>query len=293
MMPKVGLVTVLFKSDAVLEGFFKSLSIQSFKNYHIYLIDNDPSDATDNLVVELANRYSIEAYTHVRNPANYGVAKGNNQGIELSIGNGADYVLLLNNDIEFYQTDLISSMVERAEKGEDMIIPKILYFDSKLIWMAGGKLLKNKGYTTHVGEDQPDAAEFNIDKHFTYAPTCFMLINKSVFKKVGLMDEKYFVYYDDTDFIYRAVSLGYQIYYMSKLVVLHKVSSSTGGNETLFSIYYVNRNRIYFIKKNFNGFYKISALLYTIFSRGIKLMLYNKQQRGKLIAGFRDGFKIS
>jgi GT2 family glycosyltransferase len=292
-MAKLALVTVLYNSEDVIEGFFKSLSIQLFTDYHLYLIDNNPNTNSNNLVLELASKYGVINFTHIKNSGNFGVAKGNNIGIDLSLKNNAAYILLLNNDIEFHQPNLLGDMVACAERGESFIVPKILYYDTRIIWMAGGKLLKSKGYTLHVGDNQEDSALFNTDKYFDYAPTCFMLIKADVFNEVGLMDERYFIYFDDTDFIYRATQKGYKIFLMSALEVFHKVSFSTGGYETLFSIYYVNRNRIYFITKNLKGFYKTIALLYSFVSVFTKLPFYNKQQRRRLISGVKDALKMS
>ena len=101
-MATLGLVTVLYNSDGVLEEFFRSLSIQTYTDYHLYLIDNSPSPATDEMVKRFAEKYKIPAHTHFKNDGNYGVAKGNNQGIKLALEAGADFVILLNNDIEFF-----------------------------------------------------------------------------------------------------------------------------------------------------------------------------------------------
>jgi GT2 family glycosyltransferase len=291
-MPKIGLVTVLYNSDEVLEGFFRSLSAQNFKDYHLYLIDNSPNDKTDVLISILTQQYPVTSYTHLKNPENAGVAKANNQGIELSLDSGADYVLLLNNDIEFYQPHLLTDMVLNGENNEAVIIPKILYFNTRRIWMAGGKLLKTKGYTTHIGEEEEDNGQHDTNAYFDYAPTCFMLIAKHVFKEVGMMDERYFVYFDDTDFMIRAVNKGYKVFYIGNLEVLHKVSSTTGGYETPFGVYYTTRNRLYFIKKNLTGFNKLSAYTYTFLTRLLKLARYDKVQRSKMMAGIIDGIKL-
>lgn len=293
-MSKLGLVTVLYKSDEVLEDFFKSVSLQDFADYHLYLIDNSPSAQTDNLINDLIKRYPIEHYSHVKNSQNEGVAKGNNQGIELALKQGAENVILLNNDITFSQPHLFKTMVDVANKQkESLIIPKIFYHGSRVIWMAGGKLLKYKGYTIHIGENKEDPPECNQSAYFDYAPTCFMLINRVVFNDIGIMDEDYFVYFDDTDFIYRAVSKNYKVYYLPELEVTHKVSNSTGGNETLFSIYYVNRNRLLFIRKNLKNSVKIIALTYSLITRLIKLARFNNNQRQRLIKAIRDGLTMS
>jgi len=106
------------------------------------------------------------------------------------------------------------------------------------------------------------------------------------------MDESYFVYYDDTDFIYRAVNKGYKIFYMPDLEVMHKVSSSTGGSESLFTIYYTNRNRVYFLRKNFKGVKKLLPLVYTLVTRVGKSLVYDKKQRESMWKAVFAGFKM-
>lgn len=277
----------------MLEGFIKSLSCQSFQDYHLFVIDNSPSAATDAILQNLLKRYSVPAYSHIKNSENVGVATGNNQGIEFSIKDKFDYTILLNNDIEFSQTDLLKKIVERADSSNDvMIIPKIFFWDSRKIWMAGGTLSKLKGRTYHIGEGNDDGPQYSKDLYFDYAPTCFMLIKNHLFKEIGVMDDKYFAYYDDTDFIYRAIKKGYVVSMLHSLHVFHKVSSSTGGKTSLFSIYYGTRNRIYFIRKNLNFFYFLIALFYTTVTRTITSFFYTKAQRERLWKGYFDGFKM-
>lgn len=136
-----------------------------------------------------------------------------------------------------------------------------------------------------------DAAKYNVSLHCSYAPTCFMLIRKEVFDKVGLMDEKYFAYYDDTDFVLRAGKAGYRIFYEPSLFILHKVSAIAGG-ESPFYIYYSNRNKIYFIRKNFRGFNRYFSLAYTVVSRIAFWLKYDKTKKRKLITGLKEGFKV-
>ena len=292
-MAKIGLVTVLFNSDMVLPGFIESLVTQSFSDYHLYLIDNTSNDATDALLCKLVAQYNLSNYTHVKNEKNVGVAKGNNQGIELSIKDGSTYTVLLNNDIEFDQPNLLRDMISYAENNnEPIIIPKIYFYDTQKVWMAGGKFLMYKGSTVHVGEGDSDGAAYSKEAYFKYAPTCFMLLNNEVFERIGLMDEKYFVYYDDTDFIYRAYKNGFKVKLLPSLHVYHKVSALTGGNESLFSIYYGTRNRVYFIGKNLTGLPYAVSMFFTINTRFIKYLKFNKLQRVELMKGLDAGFKL-
>jgi GT2 family glycosyltransferase len=288
-MAKVGLVSVLYNSDNVLEGFIKSISLQTFTDYHLYLIDNTSNDKTDKYLTELISKYHIANITHVKNSNNEGVAKGNNQGIELSMLNGCKYTLLLNNDIEFDQPNLLHDLVERSEKkNENLIIPKILFFDNRKIWMAGGKMDFWLGVNSHIGYNCADEDIYNHEMYVSYAPTCFMLIANSVFKDVGYMDEQYFVYYDDTDFVYRAQKKGYKILYLPHLCLLHKVSSSTGGEDTQFAVYYLLRNRILFLRKNFHNIRFLFAILYCSLS-SVYRYIKNAKYRKTIVSAFKDG----
>jgi len=288
--PKIGIVTVLYNGIEVLEGFFESLTKQTYKNYILYVIDNSPNEIAFNEAKRLAEHYNIHSY-FVYNNANLGVAKGNNQGIELSLNSGCEYVLLLNNDIEFKETTIIDMVVYAEENNEKIIVPKIYYYGTNKIWMAGGHISKIKGTTTHRGDSEEDFGQYDTIEYINYAPTCFILINKAVFNKVGMMDEKYFVYYDDTDFIWRANQMGYQIVYYPHSVVQHKVSFSTGGDSSIFTIYYMHRNRIIFICKNLPIIYIISSFLYIFITRLLKSFYYKKNELKSVLNGLGDGLK--
>ncbi len=291
-MAKIGLVTVLFKSDEVLPDFFKSIAKQTHKDYILYLVDNSSNIISDNIIQKCLVEDSITTYRHIKNTANVGVAEGNNIGIRQALQDDCSYILILNNDIELEQDFVFSTMLSLCEKhGEKIIVPKIFYYDTRKIWMAGGTMNKWRALGIHYGDGKDDAAEYNVARHITYAPTCFMLIESSVFKKIGLMDEKYFAYYDDTDFVFRACKSGYKMYYEPAITVLHKVSSSTGGDSS-FYVYYSNRNKIYFIRKNLKGLVKYFAILYTFFTRIFYYIRFDKVQRKKLVQALSDGFKI-
>lgn len=291
-MTKIGLVTVLFKSDDVLPGFFKSIARQSFKNYILYLVDNSYNETTNQIIQKLQAEYPLTAVQHINTGGNTGVAAGNNTGINTAFKEGCTHVLLLNNDIEFEQPVVFSKMVELSgSRNGAMIVPKIFYFDSPKLWMAGGYMNKLRALGIHFGMGKPDGPAFNVPKYITYAPTCFMLIPKAVFEKTGMMDEKYFAYYDDTDFVLRAVRAGCTIFYEPSLVILHKVSSSAGDNSP-FYVYYSNRNKIYFIRKNLKGFKRYFALCYTLLSRVAFWLQFDAARKKKVVQGLKDGFKI-
>ena len=292
MPHRVGLVTVLYNSEDVLPDFFNSLAKQDYSAYWLYVIDNSPTDTSLKIAQELAAQYQIQNISFIRNAENMGVATGNNQGIRLALEAGSEYVLLLNNDIVFTNPLLLSRMVALADgNSENMIVPKIYFYDTGLIWCAGGNFKRWRGTTSHRGGGLRDNEEFATDCYTECATTCFMLIRRAVFERIGLMDEKYFVYYDDTDFVWRANKTGFKLIYWAGGEVWHKVSSSTGGG-SLFSAYYATRNRVYFIRKQMGTLHKYAALTFTLLTRLVKMPQYRAAERTIIWQGIRDGFSM-
>ena len=134
---KIGIVTVMYNSAGVLEGFFDSLDRSTYRNFVVYAIDNQSPDDSLLLAREHSARTSFPTVI-IEAEDNGGVAKGNNIGIRRALADGCDLVLLANNDIEF-TSESIALLVEGLEKYDcDMIVPKIFnYFTGKL-WAAGG-----------------------------------------------------------------------------------------------------------------------------------------------------------
>lgn len=272
--PKIGLVTVLYNGIEVLQGFFESLAKQTYKNYILYVIDNSPNEDALNEAKRLADSYNIPA-EFVYNNANLGVAKGNNQGIEKALYDGCTHVLLINNDVEF-EEELMEKLIQGLNENNcEMIVPKMYYFDEpNKIWCAGGEFRKWYGYhTRHFGENETDKGQFDEIKKIDYAPTCCMLIKSEVFHKIGYMDEKYFVYSDDADFCYRALNQNVKLYYLPSGKLWHKVSTSTGGSQSDFSIFYANRNLLFFCFKNTLWWYHIYAIIFYQFKYFVKLLV--------------------
>ena len=102
-----------------------------------------------------------------------------------------------------------------------------------------------------------------------YAPTCCMLVRREVFDRIGLMDERYFVYWDDTDFCYRMYKAGLRLMCDSTVMMTHKVSSLTGGVASDFFIKFHHRNQIYYARKHFGPV----VLAYTLVMSVVKAVL--------------------
>ena len=250
---KVGIVTVTYNSISVINDFIQSLLAQNFKNWVLYVVDNASKDETLNHIEREKYRFTLPSSLQIiANTDNRGVAGGNNQGIHEALAGGCTHVLLLNNDTVF-EPQLIENLLRGLGMYQcAMIVPKMLYFDPPdKIWCAGGFFDTHAAYVgRHIGNGERDQGQYDQARAIEYAPTCCTLIEAGVFQSIGYMDEKYFVYYDDTDFCFRAFQKGIRQFYDPAIKLWHKVSSLTQGEDSPFSIKYMTRNRAYFIRKN-------------------------------------------
>ncbi|MCG2691291.1 glycosyltransferase [Microgenomates group bacterium] len=115
----------------------------------------------------------------------------------------------------------------------------------KVVWFGGAEFDWDNVYSKHIGMDEVDKGQFNQSREIEFANFCCVLIKKEVFKTIGLLDEKYFLYWEDGDFSIRAKQAGFNIIYQPKAIIWHKNSGSSGAGSSLHD-YYLTRNRLIF-----------------------------------------------
>lgn len=279
--PKVGVVIVNYNGERYTSTCVRSVLKSSYENYLVIVVDNASSDNSVRLLEEEFNSKIVI----IKNEKNLGFSAANNIGIKYALENECEYVILLNNDTEI-DKDLIKNMVKASiENNNAIITPKIYYYDSpNKIWSAGGSLNWKKGLSFHYGVNKIDKGQFDVRKEIDFATGCCILIHKSVFDKIGFLAEEYFLYYEDTDFCVRAKMAGIKILYEPSAKLWHKVSSTVGGEESLITLYYSNRNRLYFNNK-FNKKNKFYYLSYFFVTRMVKFLIW-------LIKGQKDKIRI-
>ena len=275
----IGLVTITYNSADVLQSFLDCVWKQTHSNLILYVIDNASSDVTLSMLEnEKDSRLRV-----VKNVKNFGVAKANNQGIRQAISDGCEQILIINNDVEF-ENALIEKLINiQIENKCSLVSPKMMYYDKpNHIWYAGSWFIKKKGYLPlHRGMNELDEGQYNKTIDVEYAPTCCLLVKKGVFKDIGFMDEKYFVYFDDTDFSYRVWKDGrHRILYYPNVEFYHKVGSLTKsfkkdekkiyrGN---FFLQQNTKNHIYFLKK-IGGIFSYTFIVWLFFKNNIRFVI--------------------
>ncbi len=278
----IGIVTITYNSEKVIKGFINSVVNQTYSDFYVYIIDNKSSDNT----LKILEDYQDDRIRLLKNDSNIGVAKANNIGIKLAIKDGCDKILIINNDVEF-ENDLIRKMLHvQGQENCSLVVPKMMYFDNtNIIWYAGSYFSRWNGFSPiHVGLREIDKGLYDGVYEVDYAPTCCLLINKQVFNDIGFMDEKYFVYFDDTDFLYRVFkNKKHKLIYFSDVKFFHKVGSLT------LSIDYINkkqyrsdfflsqntRNHVYFLRK-LGTFYSYLYICYLFFRNNLRIITNSK-----------------
>jgi len=267
--PKVCIVVLNWNGLDDTLACLSSVYQLAYSNFRVVVIDNGSAAGQAGAIREHFPKVGL-----IKNKENLGFTGGCNQGIDEALKAGADYVVLLNNDT-IVTEDFLSKVVDFYEKTPDagMVSPVILYTDRKRLWFAGAKV--TLGIIRHLYKGKTaDDAEIPKEPFKTgYVPGTALLISTELIKKIGSLDDRYFAYYEDLDWSWKARKLGYYPYVVPSARIYHKKSGSTseGGHKKWNKIpaYYVARNSI-LLASNFTSFKKVGFILAQVF---IKLPL--------------------
>jgi GT2 family glycosyltransferase len=234
----------------------KNIKTDNFK-LTISVVDNASSEDFDLKIKSIGNIPLV----FTKNNKNLGFSGGHNVSIQYAIENKADYVLILNNDT-YVDKDFLINLLKVAEGDASVgiLVPKIYFAPGfeyhknryvndekgKVFWYAGGKMDWKNIIGYHRGVDEVDKGQYDKTEETKFATGCCMLIKSEVFKKTGMLDDKYFLYYEDSDLSIKAINAGFRIMYVPASIIWHKNAGSTGGSGSSLQDYYITRNRLLF-----------------------------------------------
>ena len=236
----------------------------------------------------------------ILNEKNYGFAEGNNIGIRYALkALNPDYILLLNNDT-VVDKEFLTELIKAGENNNEIgfVGPKIYYYDFNgrpdVINFAGGKFSKWKGQPYHIGINQTDRGQYDEIREVDYVEGSCLLVKKDVLERIGLLNSSYFAYWEENDLCMRGAKKGYKSVYVPKARIWHKVSSSIDDPT---KIYYLTRNRFWFMKKYATKRQLLLFLLYFfvfqfLFTSGI-FLAYRRNVKNffSFLRGVVDGIK--
>ncbi len=237
---------------------------------NVLVVDN----ASDETFEVNEGDYSDLKLRVIKSEVNLGFSGGHNLGVKEALGDGADYVLIMNNDV-LVDEDFIIELIKPFDDSEIGIVSPKIYFEKnhefhkdkykedekgKVIWYAGGKMDWKNVLASHVGVDEVDKGQFGKGVETDFATGCAMMVRRDVFDKIGNFDERYFLYFEDNDLCQRARKNGFKIYFEPRSVIWHKNADSTGGSGSILQDYYISRNRLLFASKYAPNRSKIAVL---------------------------------
>ena len=270
MHPKVSIIILNWNGLKDTLECLESISKISYSNYEIIIVDNN-SKGNDVEIIE--KEYGNIIKKIMVNECNLGFSGGCNVGINYALHNNTEFVLLLNNDT-IVENDFLDELIKTALSVPYAgIVGPIIgyYYDREKIWSAYGSIskIRSSGFTKKFNTK---IDLLNKNEQCTFLSGCCQLIRKDVIEKIGLLDEKYFLYLEDTDYCWRTSKAGYKIVMVAKSKIYHKVNVSSRRDNSLTPFYYTTRNRFYFAKKSFGNLYFL-AYWYIILSMKIKLLI--------------------
>jgi GT2 family glycosyltransferase len=279
---KLAIVLINWNSFELTKETLESLQQTTYTNYDCIVVDNGSEDGSGNaLKLQFPNIILITSDT------NKGFTGGNNLGMDYALQHGYEYMMMLNNDVAV-EPNFLEPLIARLDQDASVgAVQPLIYFhhDRNLIWNAGSTYNALLGICSTPDYNKKDLGyQFkNKSKKIDWITGCAFMIRASVLKKVGLLKEAFFIYYEDVDLSFRIKAAGYQLAYMPTSVIYHIAGMShktkEKGKEGFVSnkVHFLNaRNRIWCLKEHtpawaiptvtlFNAFYFFSIGFYFIF----------------------------
>lgn len=222
----------------------------------VLVLDNGSSEVFVSLLKP--KNYTL---TIVRSDVNKGFSGGHNDNITQALQGGASHICILNNDTTLDPNFLHELLaVCETHPAAGIVVPKIYFAKGseyhkdrykkdelgKVLWYGGGNMDWQNVISYHRGVDEVDTGQYDHIAETEIATGCCMFVKREVFERVGVFDDRYFLYYEDADLSIRVKRKNYTIVFVPTAHVWHGNARSTGGAGSALQDYYISRNRLLF-----------------------------------------------
>jgi GT2 family glycosyltransferase len=241
--PLISVVVLNWNGAQVVEGCLRSLQEQTYHPLEVIVVDNASTDHSVDLIGGNFPEFKL-----IVNDKNLGFGGGNNVGICASQGK---YIMMLNNDTRL-DPKCVEELKTSIEKDQryGACASKILLESEPDVIDGVGILVCPDGLSFGRGRlEKRD--RYDKEEELFFAADCACLYRREMLEDIGLYDEDFFAYADETDMGWRAQLAGWKCTYSPKAIVYHLHSVSSGGRVSSFKAFLVERNRIWVALKNF------------------------------------------
>ena len=251
--PKIFIIILNYNGREFIRQCLADVFSLDYPNFEVVVVDNNSQDGS----LEEAKKFFSRAH-FIKNDENIGFSAGNNVGIRFALEHMADWVLLLNQDTRT-ENNVLEKLLEAGQNDPRLgiISPIIFKGDTSEIWFSGGNIDWWKMRTVHQRE-----LVGNINRDTEFISGCAMMVKKEVFAKVGLLDEEFFLYYEDADLSVRAKKAGFGLAVTPETSIKHfEKSSAPEGNK----LYWLVISGLIFFQKNASPAMRLWEDIYCFF----------------------------
>lgn len=272
-----------------------SLKNINYDNFEVVLVDNNSQDESKTVL----KNFSREKLHIIFLENNLGFSGGNNEGIKYALDRYAEYVLVLNNDTKVDSNILIEFLSEFKKYPDAGVLTSAIYFydEPDILWFGGKTKIEWRKMDRAISSEyfSKTLPQDINSKEVNFITGCCMFIKREVFERVGMFDDRFFLYFEDADFSMRTKKAGYKLIWTPRAKIWHKVSRTTLVEVGTSNIHYYNtRNILLLAKKHGPWWIKIYMYLwafYKFLKQIIKLAFpfrFNKQISFSIMRGIRD-----
>lgn len=270
--PLVSIIIVNWNGGEVFKECLESLSKVKNPFWELILVDNGSTDESQFLTDKIHLPASVRL---IQNKKNLGFAPANNQGYQNAHGK---YILLLNNDTKV-TSDFLEVLTKKMEEDSSLgaIQPKIYLMDTNELLDNAGSYITRIGFLDHWGFMRKDSSEFGEEKEIFSAKGACMLIRKSVIDRIGLFDDDFISYFEESDFCWRVWLAGWRVLFYPKVTIYHKLGYTIRRQNVLNMNFNYYKNRISSLIKNLEV-YNLPIFLgsHVIISFGISFVFLSR-----------------
>jgi len=222
-----------------------SLEQSTYKKIKTIVLDNDSSDGSFEAI-----RSSFPSVQIVQLKENLGYAGNNNVGVQAALDQGANWVFVLNEDT-ILAPDCLAHMVTVAERDPKIGIigPMVYHYDEPNIIQTAGGQLGRFWDGSHLAHNEPDLGQYEQPYPVDWISGCAILVKREVIEQLGSLDERFFYYWEETEWCLRAREGGWSIFLVPKAKLWHKgVQRDYQPSPSV--TYYNTRNRLFMMAKH-------------------------------------------
>lgn len=238
--PSVAAVVLHWGDPQLTKDLLASLFASSYPNLTVFLLDQGLS-----LDVDLRAHDVL-----MHSDENLGFCGGNNRAMAEALRRGFDYVLLINNDtiVETKTLEILVRALESSDRAAAASPTVLFETPAATIWYAGGAYDNRRAWSWHLNKYEPfdRAAEAPVSST-PFIPWCAIIVKADVLRDVGMLDERFFMYWEDNDWCLRALKSGYDLLYVPSSIVTHRIGDERDVNSPQ-RLYYFFRNWLLFIR---------------------------------------------